>query len=75
MASSGVIRTTPCPTSAFCTRPIAFSLPGISRAENITVSPASSVMCGWLSPAMRDRADRASPWLPVQISTILSRGM
>ena len=32
--------------SAFWTRAIAFSLPGITREEKITVSPASSSICG-----------------------------
>ena len=50
------------------------SLPGMMREEKITASPGSSSTCGCSSRAMRASAARGSPWLPVQISSTLSRG-
>ncbi len=60
--------------SPFCSLAIARSLPGIVREENSATSPRSSTICGCSSAAMRASAERGSPWLPVQTSTILSRG-
>ena len=53
---------------------MAFSLPGISRDEKMTVSPSPNTTLGWSPWAIRVRAARGSPWLPVQIRTILSSG-
>ena len=48
------------------TRPIAFSLPGIDRAESTTVSSgARPSRSRWSSMAMRDSADSGSPCDPV----------
>ena len=49
----------------FMTRPIAFSLPGIARAESTTVSSGPSLTWRWSSIAMRDSADIGSPCEPV----------
>ena len=62
--SSSVTTSTPRRNSALCSRPIAFSLPGMMRDEKITTSPSSSTMFGWSSRAMRASAARGSPWLP-----------
>ncbi len=50
------------------------SLPGTGVAEKITVSPLCSSTCGWSPCAMRRSADSGSPWLPVEITTILWSG-
>ena len=47
------------------TRPMAFSLPGIARADSTTVSPGPIFTCLWSSTAMRDSAERGSPCVPV----------
>ena len=47
------------------------SLPGIGVAEKITVSPACRSTFGWSPWAIRRSADSGSPWLPVEITTIL----
>ena len=65
---------TPSRVRPFCSLPMARSLPGMVREENTAASPRSSTICGCSSAAMRAKAERGSPWLPVQISTILSRG-
>ena len=57
------------------TRVTAFSLPGTGVAEMMTVSPSSisMVLCSPL--AMRPRALKGSPWLPVHMMTTWSEGM
>ena len=45
----------------FITRPIAFSLPGITRADSTTTSPGSSLTCRWSSIAIRGSAASGSP--------------
>ena len=47
------------------TRPIAFSLPGIERADSTTVSWGPTLTERWSLIAMRDSADIGSPWDPV----------
>ena len=73
-ASVSVMRSTPSRASPFWTRATGFSLPGIVRDEKITRSPLSSEMSGCSSAAMRATAARTSPWLPVHMTTTLSRG-
>ncbi len=53
----------------FITRPIAFSLPGISRAEKTTTSSGSSLTWRWSSIAIRGSAACGSPCEPVQMQT------
>src|SRR5713226_5212929 len=48
---------------------MAFSLPGMMRAERMTVSCSSSVSRRWLSTAIRDIADIGSAWLPLTSTT------
>ena len=60
--------------SAFCTRPTAFSLPGMVREEKITQSPSSSFTLGCSFCAMRAMAARVSPWLPVHSASTLWGG-
>ena len=60
--------------SPLMTRPTAFSLPGMVRAEKITRSPRDSVTSGCWSSAMRASAARGSPWLPVHSATTLFGG-
>ena len=55
-------------------RKMAFSLPGMMRAERITVSRSSSVSRRWLSTATRESEDIGSAWLPLTITTIFSGG-
>jgi hypothetical protein len=43
------------------------SLPGMIREEKTQESPVPSLTCGWVPSAMRERAARGSPWLPVQM--------
>ena len=50
------------------------SLPGIGVAEKITVSCSWRATCGWSSCAIRRSADSGSPWLPVEMTTILWSG-
>ncbi len=45
--------------------PTSFSLPGMVREEKITRSPFASVTSGCSFRAIRARAARGSPWLPV----------
>ena len=73
-ASASVTISTPSRASPFCTRATAFSLPGIVRDEKMTRSPLSSEMSGCSSAAIRAMAARTSPWLPVHMTTTLSRG-
>ncbi|MNL24087.1 hypothetical protein D3C87_1455100 [compost metagenome] len=53
---------------------IAFSLPGMVRDEKTTVSPAEKATLRISSRAILASAARGSPWLPVRITTTLSRG-
>ena len=73
--SASVTISTPSRDSALCSRPIDFSLPGMMRDEKITTSPGLSSTFGWSSRAMRANAARGSPWLPVQIIRMRSRGI
>ena len=72
--SRSVIRRTPRSDSLSCMLRMAISLPGITRLEKITLSPAPRRMCGCEPSAMRERAARGSPWLPVQSSRTWSGG-
>ena len=46
----------------------------MAEAEMITRSPAWMSTCLWVEKAIRNRADMASPWLPVVMMQIFSRG-
>ena len=56
------------------TRATSFSFPGMVRDEKITLSPFESAISGCWFSAMRERAARGSPWLPVQSATTFSGG-
>ena len=51
-------------------RKMAFSLPGMMRAERITVSSWSTLSSRWLSTATRESEDIGSAWLPLTSTTI-----
>ena len=55
-------------------RAIAFSWPGITRAEITTRSPGRMVICLWSFTAMRESAASGSPWLPVVSRSTFSGG-
>jgi len=61
--------------SRFLISRIAFSLPGMVREENTTVSPAVSATDFISSRESFASAASGSPWLPVQMITRFSRGM
>ncbi len=48
--------------------------PGSRGRRTPRCRPAPRLTCGWVPSAMRDRAARASPWLPVHRNRILSSG-
>ena len=53
---------------------MARSLPGMKREERITRSPGRIWICLWASRAMRARALRGSPWLPVVMTMVWEGG-
>ena len=55
-------------------RPITRSLPGITREEKMTRSPAPTVKCRCSPAAISDSAEFCSPWLPVDRITWWSAG-
>ncbi|MNL71939.1 hypothetical protein D3C87_1971730 [compost metagenome] len=70
-----MMTSTPLSISIFWMSMTSRSLPGMAQDEKIMRSPALRSMTGCSPRAMRAMAARASPWLPVQISTILLRAM
>jgi hypothetical protein len=58
----------------FITRPIAFSLPGMARAEITTVSSGPTLTWRWSSIAMRDSAAIGSPCDPVAMQRTSCEG-
>ena len=69
-----VITSMPWSISPLMTRPTAFSLPGMVRAEKITRSPARASPPDARPRRCATSAARGSPWLPVQSATTLSGG-
>ena len=55
-------------------RAIAFSCPGMTRAEITTRSPGRIEICLWSLTAMRESAASGSPWLPVVRMSTFSGG-
>ena len=69
---SWLITSAPFIDSSLITLATAFSLPGIGVELKITTSPGMIETFLCRSAAIRDRAARDSPWLPVVIRTVSS---
>ena len=72
--AGGEITSTPIRERPSMTRRTADSLPGMGVAEKTTVSFSASLMCLCSRTAIRLRADRGSPWDPVQTMITFAAG-